>query len=354
MDNGSWILDASRRLLKVFLLLDGPASREYQKALCMSILLWQSYKKSNHPGWQMFLQNASCFNEEVGEIGFSILARSISRGGVRSDIKMVNQEYQLIKSKMNIASDLKTDLHCDDFSNGRRFIDAKGTEVVATAEYFKTVIRKLKRGVYRHYDDKLGHVKGNGVRPTVAASIVTRLAGPCSNKLNQVISTLKTSLEGYWVFAYGPDIWPASKPCIVEQSDDESVSESDDDSNAAARSRMKKKRSRGKSKQKSHGNKRRKAAPVQPFGGHLRAVAIDHDTVLDSNLKGRQICFYWSTGWATGRIKQFYPDGDFNFEVSYSGRELHDHKLQMKNYCMLWAKDTIPVGTWFLLEKKTR
>jgi hypothetical protein len=58
-----------------------PLSREYQRALTASIHLWEWMRETNHPGWQIFCQNASSFNEESGEIAFSVLARDIASSG---------------------------------------------------------------------------------------------------------------------------------------------------------------------------------------------------------------------------------------------------------------------------------
>ena len=68
MDDGERLLTTMYKLLIVFLILDSSQSREYQRALTMSIHLWEWMRVNDHAGWQIFRQNASAFNEESGEI----------------------------------------------------------------------------------------------------------------------------------------------------------------------------------------------------------------------------------------------------------------------------------------------
>ena len=91
MDDGERLLATMYKLLIVFLILDSSQSREYQRALTMSIHLWEWMRVNDHAGWQIFRENASesAFNEESGEIAFSVLARDLASSGIRSDIKSV-------------------------------------------------------------------------------------------------------------------------------------------------------------------------------------------------------------------------------------------------------------------------
>ena len=115
MDAGADVLRAKALLLKVFLLVGGAQCSEYVRALTASLLLWSHYERCNHPCWQMFSHNVSCFNEESGEISLSVLARDISRGGVRSDCKKVSQTFRLVKAKAEVAADIGVDIAGGDF-----------------------------------------------------------------------------------------------------------------------------------------------------------------------------------------------------------------------------------------------
>ena len=59
--------------------------------------------------WDVFKNNASVFNEESGEVVFSVLARDIASSGVRSDCEAVSRKFRIIKPKMVVAKGLNID-----------------------------------------------------------------------------------------------------------------------------------------------------------------------------------------------------------------------------------------------------
>ena len=171
MDAGEDVLRAQALLLKLFMLIGGAKCNEYIKALSASLMLWSHYEQREHPCWQLFKHNASAFNEESGEISLSVLARDISRGGVRSDCKKVSQTFKLVNAKAEVADDFGVDIAGDNFGSDEngRCIKADSPEVKTTAAYLRTVIRHISSETYRHYDKDCGFL-GKGVstaRPTV-------------------------------------------------------------------------------------------------------------------------------------------------------------------------------------------
>ena len=136
MDDGEQVLKGQASLLKVFILLDGPNSREYQQALVASLLLWTHWKEVNHPVWSLFKHNANAFNEDSGEIAFSGLARDIARGGTRLDLAAVSKKLTLQKTISDVCGDFKDDYGCDDFGR-ERTVKSSSPEVVATIAFSK-------------------------------------------------------------------------------------------------------------------------------------------------------------------------------------------------------------------------
>jgi hypothetical protein len=367
MDDGEKILQGQLRLLKVFMLLDGPSSREYQQALLTSILLWQEWQQVNHPCWQMFLNNASCFNEEVGEISFSVLARGISAGGVRMDVRQVNERFKLLKGKIELADDLKTELGCSDFTPdpSRRHIDPNGAEVTSTVAYFKNLIHQVSRGTYRHYDDRLGHVKGHDARPTIAAEMVPAIFSNSSNKLDALIKKLRDSFNTFWVYTHSADIWPRAIPQTKSSSDDESLPENledhsdqsmidDDQPIVTSRSNGRKRKAAYKANKKTH--KRSKLGSAVsvvdcPFDDRFEMVPKENITVNASMVRS-YIVMQWNVGWETGYITKWYnEEEDYTCEVRYPKRQYYDHVLDIEKYSTDWQAADVPLGTWFLLRR---
>ena len=220
-------------MLKLFMTLDGPSSREYQRALVTSLAMWTHHRKLNNSTWKMFKNNASAFNEEVGEICFSVLARGIASGGVRLKIDAVDERFKTIRSKIMVANDLDVDLIGEVLSEpSRHFIDPEGEDVKATVAHFQRVIRNLKGGNHRHYDATLGHIdRDNKARATVPAKIVPKAHIRSSTKVTDLIDKTQRKLCTYFVFEH-KDIWPAAQPQVEPLSEDEDAeisSEIDDE-----------------------------------------------------------------------------------------------------------------------------
>jgi len=234
MDAGADVLRAQALLLKVFLLIGGKSCSEYIRALTASILLWSNYEKSQHPCWLLFQHNASLFNEESGEISLSVLARDISRGGVRSDCKKVSTTFKLVKAKSELAQDIGIDLAGEDFGSddhGRRIRD-DSEEVLATTAYLRTVIRHILAGSYMHFDKDCG-VRANRVnsaRPTVPMAAFEACYRSVAPFLDAAVAKLRAGTESFWTVAHA-DIWPGAVPTLDFGSDQSDV---EADENGAA------------------------------------------------------------------------------------------------------------------------
>ena len=221
MDDGEHILEMQYKLYSIFLLLDGPQSREYQKALCVSVHLWEWMKRNNHPGWQIFKNNASVFNEESGEICFSVLAREIAGSGVRSDCEAVSRKFGLIKSKMDVGKELEVEMCGEDFSsNHHGKVLTTSDDVQASIQFFKRMIRQVLNGTHRHYDQTCGVLdqkmrRRQESRKTVAMCMVPAMKLMPHQLETPVVLKIKESLRAYWVFDHR-DIWPGAQPPLPD------------------------------------------------------------------------------------------------------------------------------------------
>ena len=218
MDDGGRILNEQYRLLAVFLLLDGSQSREYQRALLTSICLWEWMKSQQHPMWGVFKNNASVFNEESGEVAFSVLARDIASSGVRSDCEAVSRKFRMIKPKMVVAKGLKLDLCGEDFSSASHcMVDEKSPDVVAATAFFKKMIRDLLLQSHHHFGSSCGFLdkkarSKNAARQQVAAEVIPPMKWKHAlMRLNAVTVQMKSTMKRYWVYQHS-DIWPAAQP----------------------------------------------------------------------------------------------------------------------------------------------
>ena len=231
IDDGKRLLVAMYKLLAVFMILDGPASREYQRTLTMSIHLWEWMRVNDHAGWQVFRQNASAFNEESGEIAFSVLARDIASSGIRSDVKTVSRKFGLIKAKMVVAKGLEVELCGEAFSaHDHCVVKRRSSDVDATVAFFKKMIRQLRTSCHHHYDGGCGFLdkkdrRNAAPRKLIAATVLGSLKLKTSaTRLALVTADQKVKLRQFWVHPYH-DIWPAAQPAPPESDNTSSSSE---------------------------------------------------------------------------------------------------------------------------------
>ena len=224
MDDGEKVFVAQKKLLHVFLMIDGQSSREYQRNLILSLAIWEHLRSTNHPVWSMFSSNACAFNEEAGEICFSVLARGVAKNGTRSDIQKISKWFRLINTKVAIAHDVGEDICGQDFQHREKFssqVDEKGEDVQATSAFFLRMIRNLKAGRHTHYDSTVGAVDdADGTRVMVKPVLLEDLSKNTRKSHQKAVEVLRRGLGQFWVMEH-KDIWPASVPRTLTDSEDE-------------------------------------------------------------------------------------------------------------------------------------
>lgn len=147
------------RLLKVFLCL---GSQHYEPALLFSMAQLHRLQSISHPVWKMFERSPWVFNEEAGELSFSLLQRFTSKDTMRADFKHLDSKYKLISLFYDCARDFGEDLLEGGLANYFNVIeiDPEGDEVIALARHFMSVIEDMKSGRWTHYRPVKGIKKG--------------------------------------------------------------------------------------------------------------------------------------------------------------------------------------------------
>ena len=122
----------------------------------MQILVLCHLADHNLPMWKMFTSCFQVFNEESGEICFSILARCVLGDTQKSKFDHLNEMYTLLHTYRSIDMDIKTD-HFDNMPTGswRKVIKPDCEEVLATTDWIKSTLRKLSHKSYLVYDGSL-------------------------------------------------------------------------------------------------------------------------------------------------------------------------------------------------------
>ena len=230
MDQGRRVVLGQAKLLKLFMLLRGRDTTEYEKALLASLLVWARNKHGKSFLWKMFKQNACAFNEEAGEVAFSVLARQVSKGGLRGDLESCDKAFKLSKVNIQVADDFNVDLCGDHMGDSKRFtVEADGESVNATVAFFESAIRQILVSRYREYGSDYGKDRrSDGARVTFPMTDVETkyqedslaLLATAESKLTTYIngSNLSKYLDAWDMNAdQQVDVFMGSEPSSEEQ-----------------------------------------------------------------------------------------------------------------------------------------
>lgn len=169
LNDGALMNKMSAKMLKLLLCCHPTRLSEYVSCPVASLLctIWGArMKAAGQPssGYQAFLDDPSAFNEELGEISFSVMSRSITRRPTQGQsISELSREYRLVSSRIRFAKDMEVDLQSDDFKKPahgqgnaiprKNTLSEDSAEIAATTQHFLAVIRALVQGTWRPFKD---------------------------------------------------------------------------------------------------------------------------------------------------------------------------------------------------------
>ena len=211
------IMRATHRLLKVVMCLKNQKKSEYIIGVATSLSVLEWMKSVDHPVWKMLVADPTMLLEEIGEISFSVLARSLNTG-VRQDRDRVSKLYKLSHKQIETAQKLKVDNeNDDDFLNNMigKYIDPNHETVQAVTAYFSSAMRQLKALTYKSYPQ--GHsvnIANSNAGDAIAVDldIEPRIwLQPKCDLIPVVLKEMKERLRSHWVTNF-KEIWPEVNP----------------------------------------------------------------------------------------------------------------------------------------------
>ena len=220
MDSGKHFIPAAVSMYMMYLMFYGKRGiGDYLDSILMSlcdIINWSlpDATAAQQGMLNMLHENLSCFNEEAGEIAFSVLARLIQSNSRRNQHEQCAGQFKMLKANIATAKALGYDV---DFQFGKGK-EAGRTVVsdkdIATAKGFlQSMIRECVAGVYHPYhanfkkfnnamDCKLG---GEVSMPEVKS--MERLFQDVKPAFDKHLSKIPDRMEGWWI-AKEKKSWP--------------------------------------------------------------------------------------------------------------------------------------------------
>lgn len=128
-------------------------SSNYAKVVLhfLSLLLW--LRDSKHPLWSVFLTEASCFSEELGEISLGTLARMLVGDPMRSSIQHTRMIYLLQRQYVSVFSQVTEEADVD-VQASYEFADIKSAEGKLIFSFISLYIQRNLGKKYYIYSGK--------------------------------------------------------------------------------------------------------------------------------------------------------------------------------------------------------
>jgi hypothetical protein len=216
-------------------------SNNYTRAITLQLLVLCYQAQERTCAWRMFENNLSCFNEETGELAFSLLARSVLGDSMKSKFDHLNDLYTLLHTYLTTTNDIKADQDRDGPArNWRKVLKRDSEEVTGTTAWLKGFLRKLKHNDLRVYNGEVACYKSSSL---AAANLVARgKRAPMYSddiqdaRLEHVIGRCATLLRSSELAHDMSDVWPefAHQPPVLvvfaAPAHEDDLDERDDDS----------------------------------------------------------------------------------------------------------------------------
>ena len=118
-------------------------AHDYPKMQLSYLLLLEYWRVNKCVPWTMMKGNMNVFNEEYGEISFSILARCVLGDHIKSKFDHTRRLYRMLPAYRSVKQDILEDQKSSGSISWRRVIAVDSDEVTVTKIFFQNVIKQI-------------------------------------------------------------------------------------------------------------------------------------------------------------------------------------------------------------------
>jgi hypothetical protein len=216
LDDGPVMLKHLMRTIKLLILLARGRGNTYVRACILQCLILLYQRKHNTVAWRMFMANMSVFNEEAGEMSFSMLGRAMVGDTIVRKFEHLDKLYKLIHMYRTVESDLYMDGRgFEKNRNWRKKIPQDCETITTVIAFFHTMFRQIKQGKFKVYDGtgasykSADHARQNLVELKLPAPLWredVNLDVPLGRMQDKVVTEWMTSFITIWPeFEHLPD-----------------------------------------------------------------------------------------------------------------------------------------------------
>ena len=202
-NHGSLVLSKLPGIIRLLMCLQKNTSDVYMNSLLSELLVKSNNLEEGLPTFDLFDNAFSLFNEEVGEMSFSVLARLMYSKSHEVNLEIVNKLFILVHEYAALDDELLFDGGIQGMRNGYIKVDYEGTAALAIRAFMSTVIRQLRCNQFKIYtgEAKFGNPnfmptgKDTVIKWTVRPLLPLLWIEDLSEPLKTAFKKLKTSLE---------------------------------------------------------------------------------------------------------------------------------------------------------------
>jgi hypothetical protein len=180
--------------------------------------------------------NMGIFNEELGEITFSILAQKVLGDNVKDDFAHMNNIFSLLPLYRDVKDDVMADQNILHSLSGRHKIDPNGEEIHATVAFFRRTIRQITSNTHRSYDGSIQSYQSSALASehmvTIDVPLVYMSWTQLKDYVDRAFDGIEHDMGGFFVFP-NRDMWPESNVGNQAHDDDIHLEYSESDSNSS-------------------------------------------------------------------------------------------------------------------------
>lgn len=209
-------------------------AHNYPKIQLTYLLILQHWKDTRFCARDMMVNNMAIFNEELGEIGFSILSRAVLGDHTTDDFDHLNKVYSMIPVYRDIKKEVLQDNALPSSLSWRHKINTQGDEVLTTGLHFKKLIRQIVAGTHRSYHHQVNlcrnaTVASQNLVPNILDTVLMSQSKLCSH-VDELYRSLQQDIHCDFLYRFH-NIWPEAKVDVDDPDDvsftNEEVNETD-------------------------------------------------------------------------------------------------------------------------------
>jgi hypothetical protein len=131
---------------------DHNLAHNYPKMILANMLILDYWRSTGYVGRKIMDRNMHMFNEELGEMTFSVLSRCILGDNNKSDFGHMQKMYKLLPVYRELKDEMLKERKSFDSINYRHTIKPGDDNVRVAELFFQRTIRQIMNGEYRSYN----------------------------------------------------------------------------------------------------------------------------------------------------------------------------------------------------------